>query len=199
MNETIPSLQTLFELMSKKTAWADVWLTTQLGCESWDIPLSDPPLPWNPDIPFTAPKHLINVSHPILFTSSTLDPVCPFSSAIKMARRFRGSGVIQQLSEGHGISAVTSKCTIELIRKYFSYGEVPKTKLSWNGDVEEEWEKCEPDEWPFQPYDPSEWLRTVKEQGLDGEELEWQAKRMTAWKDVQDLYARKRRLEPYYP
>ncbi|KAH7114255.1 hypothetical protein B0J11DRAFT_413600, partial [Dendryphion nanum] len=127
MNETVSSLQVLFELMAQKTEWADVWQTSQLGCEAWAIPLSNPPPPWNQDVPISSPRDQFNVSYPILYTSSTLDPVCPLSSALKMARNFRGSGIIEQLSEGHGIGAVTSSCTLELVSRYFRFGEIPKT------------------------------------------------------------------------
>jgi pimeloyl-ACP methyl ester carboxylesterase len=193
MNESIPSLRILLDSMSKKTAWADVWMNSQLGCESWDIPLSDPPLPWNPDIPFSSPEAIINVSHPILFTSSTLDPVCPFSSALKMARRFQGSGIIQQLSEGHGISAVTSRCTIELIREYFTSGSVPETKLSQDGKGEEFWTRCEVDEKPFQPYQSSEWLRSMQGTNLESNTLKALGGRMDAWKNLQRIFASERR------
>jgi hypothetical protein len=42
LNETIPNLKTIFGNMAKTSSFADVWLSTMLGCEGWGIEAVDP-------------------------------------------------------------------------------------------------------------------------------------------------------------
>lgn len=132
-----------------------------MGCEAWSIKAVDPPMRWD-DNPALNPKP-IKTSHPLFFISNTHDPVTPLTSGLKMAKKFEGAGLLEQLSQGHCSLAAVSLCTAEKIRKYFQTGELPPPPILEGDDLSEgQWEKCVADEWPFHPFTPSSDMMTQK-------------------------------------
>jgi len=93
-------------------------------------------------------------SNPLLFVSTTIDPVTPLYAAEKMVKRFGGAGLLVQDSVGHSSISSPSECTRGYVRRYFETAELP-----------EEGTHCAPDRVPFRD-------GSVAESGmLDG--LEW--------------------------
>ncbi|KAF2491919.1 alpha/beta-hydrolase [Lophium mytilinum] len=189
LNETIPNLTTLFELLSANTTWGDVWMTWQVSCNGWNIQSADPPLPWDPDDYFFSIPHdkQVNTSNPILFLSSSYDPVCAIKGAVKMARRFAGAGFVEQKSIGHGTFSTASRCTMDVVRKYFKHLEIP------DGSLEDgKWKTCEPDEWPWKPFQKDKWMQQFGgPQSEEREVLEAVGVRIEAFKDIQEVLARR--------
>jgi len=145
--------------MSNVSSWADVWMTGMIGCEAWPIKAIDPPMDWD-DHPAHSPKP-IKTSHPILFISNTYDPVTPLAAGLKMAKKFVNAGFLEQQSEGHcSIFSAVSRCTAEKVRAYIRTGEVPPSPVEGSENSESKWEKCQADEWPFHPYDRSNFVAT---------------------------------------
>jgi pimeloyl-ACP methyl ester carboxylesterase len=64
---------------------------------------------------------------PLLFLSSSLDPVTPLRNARAMARRHPGSVVVEQDSLGHcAVASSPSECTSRILKAYFANGTVPE-------------------------------------------------------------------------
>ncbi|KAL1306301.1 hypothetical protein AAFC00_004385 [Neodothiora populina] len=103
------------ELMGQSRLLGDVWGRIRLPCTQWNIRPK-----WRYTGPYTA-----QTAHPILFVSNTADNVTPLRNAIRMARGFPGSTILQQDSEGHCSSSAVSMCTAKAIRRYFQTGELP--------------------------------------------------------------------------
>lgn len=156
-------------------------MTVMLGCQGWRIEAVDPPMRWD-----NHPAHKqkpIKTSHPLLFVSNTADPVTPLKAGVKMAKKFVDAGLVEQQSEGHCSLAAISICTISKIRAYFITGEVPpppvQTGEKWSDG---KWVKCKPNEWPFHPYNGSEFLAE------GGVEVTDHAKKMSAAQVMQDTF-----------
>lgn len=77
-------------------------------------------------------------AHPILFASSTYDPVCPLHYAYRASSLFPFSAVVQSTGYGHSTLAQPSICVAKTVRAYFQTGVLPE-----NGTL------CEVDAKPF--------------------------------------------------
>jgi hypothetical protein len=135
--------------MAKLSIFGDVWLTTLMICNHYNVPQIDPPLRWGKH-----PVHKekpINTSFPLLYLSNTLDPVTPLSAALKMAVKFKDAGLVEQKAMGHCTLAATSFCTFDHIRKYFTEGKVPRAPVPGKKGKESDWERCEAIDRPFKP------------------------------------------------
>ncbi|CAI6280273.1 unnamed protein product [Periconia digitata] len=102
-----------------------LWAMLRMECASWPIkPLYRFGGTDKSDSKFGAAN---GTSHPILWVSSTADPVTPLASARLMQARFPGSGLLIQDSAGHCSfgSVEPSPCTIARVQKYFQSGELP--------------------------------------------------------------------------
>ncbi|KAH8812049.1 TAP-like protein-domain-containing protein [Xylogone sp. PMI_703] len=175
LNETIDNLELMFEEMAKISSFADIWMTLMIGCDSWAIETHDPPMRWD-DHPAHKPKP-IKTAFPLLFISNSADPVTPLYAGVKMAKKFVGAGLIEQISGGHCSLAAASRCTLGKIRAYLNEGKVPPVpEIDSKGKELEggKWDRCEPDEWPWKPL--------VQSQDFTTEEMEV----LDAWKKIQD-------------
>jgi hypothetical protein len=158
-------------------------MTVMLGCQGWDIKAVDPPMRWD-DHPAHKQKP-IKTSYPLLFISNTADPVTPLKAGVKMARKFVDAGLIEQQSEGHCSLAAVSRCTNSKIRAYLGSDKVPPPPVeNGKGWIDGRWEKCDADEWPFHPYDGSEFMAKYGSQAAEDSD------RMTAVKEVQDGFSK---------
>ncbi|PSN68650.1 hypothetical protein BS50DRAFT_663296 [Corynespora cassiicola Philippines] len=81
-----------------------------------------------------------NTSTPILFLSTTLDPVTPLRAAEKMVKRFGGARLLVQDTVGHTTTAEASICTSNYIKQYLKDGSLP-----------EEGVVCDAEAHPFKP------------------------------------------------
>ncbi|KAI9701612.1 MAG: hypothetical protein M1820_006383 [Bogoriella megaspora] len=107
----------------------EMWAELRLECTGWKI---------RPFHRYLGPYEA-QTSHPILWISTTADPVTPLRSAQKMAKGFPGSRVLVQDSAGHCSLSSYSECIAKEVRRYFQTGKLPK-----EGTV------CEADEQPWQ-------------------------------------------------
>ncbi|KAL2265012.1 hypothetical protein VTJ83DRAFT_7522 [Remersonia thermophila] len=147
MNMTLPELASTYKNLSKTSQFADVWFNLMAKCNTWD--LTPPPAdPWEAPAPLFAPDSpgKIETANPVLFLSNTYDPVTPLGAAVKMARRFRGAGLLEQLSQGHCTIAAVSRCTARVIREYLASGTVPEVV---GPEGNESWQSCAADEVPW--------------------------------------------------
>ncbi|KAE9368541.1 hypothetical protein N431DRAFT_60319 [Stipitochalara longipes BDJ] len=107
----------------------EFWSTIALSCNHWTF---------RPKWGITGDEIKGDTLHPILWIGNTLDPVTPLADAHASSKRFPGSVVLQQDSEGHCSLSSPSKCTEGVVRNYFQTGDLPAT-----GTI------CQPDERPF--------------------------------------------------
>jgi hypothetical protein len=203
LNESVPELKERFEAVKNTSHYADVWMSLMIGCDSYDIHPTDPPMRWDDH-----PSHredAINTSFPLMFLSNTLDPVTPLFAGVKMARKFVGAGLLEVEAEGHCSLASLSRCTLKTVKAYFEDGLLPDVP-EWGPEGREleggSWSRCEADEWPWRPFRGDDWMAEFKRRwretksgrelhGLDvetllREEMET-VKMMEAWKEVQDF------------
>ncbi|KAF5875581.1 putative alpha beta-hydrolase protein [Botrytis fragariae] len=113
------------------------------------------------------------------------NPVTPLFAGVKMATKFVDAGFFEQESEGHCTIAVKSRCTIEKVRAYFREGKVPDApRFRGEGSdlLDEEWEKCPADEWPWHEYQPSALVANE----VEAAELE----RLDAWGGIRDAFTK---------
>jgi len=103
-------------LQSISPTSGSIWAILRLRCSHWHI---------RPVHRFTG-TFGANTSNPILFLSTTADPVTPLNSARIMHGRFPGSGLLVQDSAGHCTLSAASPCVVRAVREYFQYGRLPK-------------------------------------------------------------------------
>ncbi|KAI0015383.1 TAP-like protein-domain-containing protein [Xylariomycetidae sp. FL0641] len=152
LNEDVPGLKEIFETAASYSSFADVWMgvDVNIGCNRWQIESRDPPMRWDDRSADTSLA--IETSFPILFMSSTLDPVTPLHGAVKMARKFANASIVEQHSEGHCTISCVSLCTINHIRAYLDEGIVPPAPESDSGAIDR-WPTCECNEKPWRSLD----------------------------------------------
>jgi hypothetical protein len=169
--------------MAEISSFADVWMTLMIGCDSWSIPATDPPMRWD-DHPAHKQKP-IKTSFPLLFLSNSQDPVTPLKAGVKMARKFVDAGLVEQHGGGHCSLAAASLCTLKRIRAYLAEGKVPAPP-EWGPKGKEiaegKWERCERDDWPWK-HRMAAW-KAKEPLGKDASEEE---RMMRAWSFIRDV------------
>ncbi|KAK4223394.1 hypothetical protein QBC38DRAFT_52525 [Podospora fimiseda] len=153
MNLTIPQIRDAFGKMAKTSQFTDIWLGLMLQCNGWDI--SKPyRLEYEVEkqwIESSNGRAQINTSFPILFMSTTLDPVTPLLAAVKMSLRFKDAGLIELEAEGHcTVGSAASLCVAKVVRDYVLHGKVPPpAEVNGKQYLDGKWTKCEADERPW--------------------------------------------------
>ncbi|KAK0615578.1 TAP-like protein-domain-containing protein [Bombardia bombarda] len=156
VNMTVPELYSSFEALAQTSQFADGWMEIMLQCNGWDIYAA---ASHNATTPRQSPSWSndsntqIQTAFPILFLSSTYDPVTPLYAAVKMSLRFKDAGLIEQKSVGHTASSAVSLCTAKAMREYVLDGKVPPSPAV-NGEdyLGGNWTQCEADETPWRPF-----------------------------------------------
>ena len=151
-------------------------------CAGWQVePVHPPKMDWD-RFP-TGDRPPIRPAFPILWVSSSHDPVTPLQQALIMSQRFTNSSLIEQLSDGHCSLAAVSLCTLGRIKAYLDKGEVPKPpEIDPNGGsgddrITGKWVQCKADEKPFKPFGTHASYRTQEEADVAG-----------AWRVVQSAF-----------
>lgn len=94
-----------------------IWAMLRMKCAAWPV---------RPLYTFGHDDNFHGITnHPILWVSSTGDPVTPLYSARAMAARYPGSGLLIQDTAGHCALASLTPCTVAAIKNYFQTGELP--------------------------------------------------------------------------
>jgi hypothetical protein len=138
-NLTVSQFQAHWEnLRHDSLEFATYWSKIRLACKGWRI---------RPKYRFTGPwvtpeadPSLVKgkPAAPILFVSSTIDPVTPLRMAKAAREGHPGSGLLVQANVGHGTVGTAGQCRDNYINKYLEHGETPPEGLV-----------CEPDCKPF--------------------------------------------------
>jgi hypothetical protein len=137
--------------LAATSQFADIWMSIMMQCNGWDIspPVVDPWTTSSQDGP-SGQTTQIDTANPILFLSNTYDPVTPLRAAVKMALKFKGAGLLEQLSQGHCTLATVSRCTAKVVREYVASGKMPPPPTGVDGKfLEGEWTRCGVDEVPW--------------------------------------------------
>lgn len=110
-----------------KPQWKKLIARSQIGGPIWAYHLAS-----CSGYAHTAAEHIVKhgakTRHPILWTTTELDPVTPARSAYAMQKKYPGSAVLSVPTAGHGIISTRSKCGEEAFRDYFVNGKLPKKK-----------------------------------------------------------------------
>nr|POE65646.1 putative hydrolase [Quercus suber] len=182
INATVSRLQTYYEELANTSSFADVYMNVVLGCNGWPIKPVQLPLLWE-----SFSTNAIKTSFPLLFVSNSYDPITPLRSGLKMAQKFDRAGFLEMQGEGHCSLAEISICTISKIRAYFREGTIPPAPRLGNGGNLRDgiWERCETDEWPWQPFtNATDAAARFAAEALDSEDQGEQI--LEAWKALQD-------------
>lgn len=135
--------------MAATSQFADIWIGLMMQCNGWDISWHADQKPW-PSSLSSATDDTIDTAFPVLFLSTTYDPVTPLRAAVKMALKFKGAGLLEQESQGHCTISTVSRCTARAVRDYVDRGKVPAAPTV--GDTQlftGEWTRCAADEVPW--------------------------------------------------
>lgn len=172
---TIPELTSAYETMAGTSQFADIWMGLMLQCNGWDIPAGDasPSEPWS-SYPGDGADRQLQTAHPILFMSNTYDPVTPLRAAVKMALKFKGAGLLEQLAQGHCTISTASICTAKVVRDYVTSGKLPPPPSEVDSEFRGKWTRCTGNEVPW-GNGPAEGVA-----GMTAEESEL----MEAWGEV---------------
>ena len=151
-------------------------------CSGWEIqPVHPPKMDWD-RFP-TGDRPPIAPGFPILWVSSSHDPVTPLQQALIMSQRFANSSLIEQLSDGHCSLSAVSLCTLGKIKAYLNEGKVPDPpkidarSSSGDGRITGKWVQCKADEKPFKPFGTHGSFATQEE-----------AEITEAWQTVQSVF-----------
>ena len=124
-------------LREQSRALGDFWAEITMYCANWNVRPA-----WNFSYADISSSLLeegpIKTNHPILFASTTRDPVTPLRNARKMRGKFEGAGLVTLEDDGHCSMLAPSLCQASAVSRYFQTGELPSEEV-----------RCLPDRWPF--------------------------------------------------
>lgn len=133
----------------------DYWAEITMFCANWDL---------RPAWPFSWPESAsvgngngrtapIDTANPLLFLSTTRDPVTPLVNAQKMQSLFKGAGLSVTEGDGHCSTSAPSLCGAQAVRDYFQKGVLPREGLV-----------CVPEVGPFDvEYGDGVWMENLDE------------------------------------
>ncbi|GAB1316480.1 hypothetical protein MFIFM68171_06690 [Madurella fahalii] len=177
VNLTLAEIASAYEDMASISQFAGIWMNLMMACNGWDIygPHPTPKHPWSAALSSNpSSQDQVETAFPLLFLSSTYDPVTPLAAAVKMALQFKDAGLVEQLSEGHCTIAAASTCTAKVVRDYVHRGKVPAPPVAGN----REWMRCGVDEGPWG-------IIKHRNEGVLGVGAEEEREIMQGWKEVQ--------------
>ncbi|RSL53954.1 hypothetical protein CEP53_007588 [Fusarium sp. AF-6] len=116
--ESADDLYSLYRAHLEQSSFGDSLAETRLRCARWRFEAAEK----------ISNDKLRNIktSNPVLVLNGMYDPVTPVSYAWEVSARLRNSRVMIYESAGHGFDTHPSKCSNEVVRKYFDEGELPK-------------------------------------------------------------------------
>ncbi|KAF8464238.1 Alpha/Beta hydrolase protein [Kalaharituber pfeilii] len=120
-NMTLADLRQHYNKLFKQSPTAaGAWALNGLACLGWRTQAVE-----------KAPRELFMRKSavgavPVLFVSTTADPVTPLRNAYAMSKLFKGSKVVVQEGEGHCTITVPSDCFNAIVSEYFKSGMVPE-------------------------------------------------------------------------
>ncbi|TGO52603.1 hypothetical protein BCON_0138g00210 [Botryotinia convoluta] len=116
-NMTVTDYLEYWQRVRKESIYlGDRWSKNRMLCAFWKL---------RPKLTFPGPIGG-STSEPILFVSNTLDPVTSLANGQNMSKRFNGSRLLQQDSEGHLFVSMPSICSARIVRQYFQTGALPE-------------------------------------------------------------------------
>ena len=158
LNDTVPELQKRFERIASYSRFAGLWMTIDLECSHYDIPISDPPMRWGTmpeedeheeksigQVLASLEEKKIKTRFPLLLATNTYDPVTPKAAALRMVQKFKGTRMLEQRAEGHSTISASSVCSMMVIRNYLGRGALPDEADVANG----KWTVCDADNHPW--------------------------------------------------
>ncbi|UPK92958.1 hypothetical protein LCI18_003893 [Fusarium solani-melongenae] len=116
--ESADDLYSLYQAHLAQSSFGDSLAATRLNCARWRFEAAEKIS--------TDKLRNIKTNYPVLVLNGMYDPVTPVSHAWEVSARLRNSRVMVYESAGHGFDVHTSKCSNEVVRKYFQEGELPK-------------------------------------------------------------------------
>jgi len=131
------------ELKGQSSYVGPTWSEIRFSCSNWKF---------RPKYRFTGPfetpeadSSLVDgkPAAPILFLSTSLDPVTPLRNAHAMSKRHPGSVVLEQDSAGHcAVPSSPSECTATALKTYFANGTLPEPGTVCRGECKP-YERCQ--------------------------------------------------------
>ncbi|KAJ7186580.1 Alpha/Beta hydrolase protein [Mycena filopes] len=116
VTDTVGELQEFYEAGQKVSSFADLVLTTRVGCSGWKVHRKDR---------FAGPVGAAHTSFPLLVIGNTADPVAPIAGANKTANAFPGSVMLTLDAVAHTSTGALSTCVFGYLRQYFVNGTLP--------------------------------------------------------------------------
>ncbi|KAH8591025.1 hypothetical protein B0O99DRAFT_281490 [Bisporella sp. PMI_857] len=122
-------------LRSQSHFFGEAWSTARLACIGYTVRPVYQFLG-----PFGASRKALN--HPILFANPELDPVTPLRNAVKAARDYPGSKVLEVSGGiGHCTTSMPSLDGWRVIRRYFATGKLPEKEVTKVGTSVKLWDE----------------------------------------------------------
>ncbi|RSL44736.1 hypothetical protein CEP54_014557 [Fusarium duplospermum] len=116
--ESPDDLYSIYQAHLAQSSFGDTIVSTRLWCSRWRFEAAEK---INND-----KLRNIKTNYPVLVLNGIYDPVTPVSNGWEVSARLRNSRVMVYESAGHGFTSHPSKCSNEVVRKYFQEGELPE-------------------------------------------------------------------------
>ncbi|KAJ6610174.1 Alpha/Beta hydrolase protein [Mycena sp. CBHHK59/15] len=118
VRDSIAELRAFYENAARTSGFAEFLVGSgRVYCDGWKVHREDR---------FKGPVAAANTSFPLLFLSTSADPVAPKAAGLKTLEGFPGSVLLTQDSPGHASITTPSICTSTYFRQYFQNGTLPE-------------------------------------------------------------------------